>query len=85
MFDVAPEVMWCRQKEVGIARESFISTKKSRHFAQKDSFSYRQKQDDAAQKNILCSKRLLISSGTARHRKLAMLTLLIYMLTVLKK
>ena len=33
----------------------------------KNNISSQQKQDDPAQKNILCSKKLLIFIGTARH------------------
>ena len=42
-----------------------MTTKKV--YAPEKTISCQQKQDDAAQKNILFSKKLLIFSGVARH------------------
>ena len=42
-----------------------MTTKKV--YAPQKAISCQQKQDDAAQKNILFSKKLLIFSGVARH------------------
>ena len=63
-FDVAQKVIWCRQKQVNAARK-IASCQQKQLMLHKGSISYQQKHD-AAQKNILCSKKLFVRM--ARHR-----------------
>ena len=62
-FDVAQKIIWCIKL---MLHEKLFYVNKKMLILHKKSISCRQKQDDDAQKNILCLKKLLIFSITAR-------------------
>ena len=59
--DVVQKIIWCQQKQVDAAQRS-VWCQKKKWCCTKKSNSRRQKQDDAAQKNILYSKNFIVLS-----------------------